>query len=208
MSIWDYFDEHPADRETFARAMMGVTVQQAPVVARIYPFAELRSICDVGGGSGTLLSEILLRHPNLTGVLFDVPGVISSAERLLRSRGVLERVRLEGGSIFEKVPSGADAYLLKNVLHDWDDARCLHLLGRVREAMAPGQRILLVESLQERNDTKSLTTYADLQMMVQCSEGRERSQEELQALLRDSGFQTGRVFEHPIISVIEGVRTQ
>ncbi|HEX8950756.1 MAG TPA: methyltransferase, partial [Polyangia bacterium] len=125
MSVWDWFDAHADERETFAQFMMGRTVFEAPTIAALYPFGELQRICDVGGGRGTLLSELLVRHPHLRGVLCDAPGVIASARELLERRGLGDRVELVAGSFFESVPAGADAYLLKNILHDWDDARSL-----------------------------------------------------------------------------------
>jgi hypothetical protein len=203
-SVWDWFDAHPDEREMFAHSMMGLTTRDAPVVATVYPFREITTLCDVGGGRGTLLSELLIRHPHLKGVLCDAEGVLASARELLVARGVIDRVRLEPGNFFASVPSGADAYLLKNILHDWDDARCRDILRTVRKAMQPGQRVLLVESLLERNDTTNLAALADLQMMMVCSEGRERSAGELNQLLRDSGFAPARVFTYPTVSVVEG----
>jgi hypothetical protein len=204
MSVWEWFDAHPDEREMFAHAMMGITVGDAPVVARLYPFGELKTLCDVGGGRGTLLSELLVRHPHLRGVLCDAPGVLASARELLTHRGVLDRVTLEPGSFFEQVPPGADAYLLKNILHDWDDERCRVILRTVRRAMQPGQRVLLVEQLLERNDDDNFAALADLQMMVVCSDGGERSRGDFERLLSETGFQPARVFPFPTVSVIEG----
>ncbi len=204
MGVWDWFDCHPDEREMFAQAMMGLTVADAPVVAGLYPFGEIETLCDVGGGRGTLLSEILLRHPHLKGVLCDGAGVLESAKPLLEGRGVSARVKLAPANFFESVPSGADAYLLKNILHDWDDARCKVILGNVRGAMKPGQRVLLVEMIVPKNDSTSLGAVADLQMMVVCGNGRERSREELQALLESTGFAPGRVFSSPTVGVVEG----
>ena len=204
MSVWDWFDAHPDEREAFAQAMMGLTTRDAPVIAARYPFAEVRRVCDVGGGRGTLLSELLLRHPHLQGVLCDNPGVLESARELLSRRGVLDRVELVPGSFFESVPLGCDAYLMKNILHDWDDARCRHILGTVRRSMQPGQRVILAEALVER-DAQHLGVLADVQMMVVCSDGRERGLAEFTALLDATGFRLGRVFPYPTVSVIEGV---
>jgi hypothetical protein len=205
MSVWQWFDEHPDERETFARAMMGMTVRDAPTVAELYPFKEVRRICDVGGGRGTLISELLVRHPHLSGVLCDGPGVIASARQLLERRGVLHRVELVPGSFFEKVPPGADAYLLKHVLHDWDDASSERILKVCRLAMQPGAKLVLVEALIGRNQTDHFGALSDLQMMVVCDEGRERCREDFERLFEKSGFKTGRVFESPTVSVIEGV---
>lgn len=203
--VWTYYESHPGERETFARAMMGITLADAPLIASLYPWREVRRVCDVGGGRGTLLSELLLRHAHLDGVLVDAPGVLASAGSLLAHRGVLERVRLAPGDFFEAVPEGADAYVLKNILHDWDDATACAILAVCRRAMRPGQRVILAESLVEARDTTSFGVLLDLQMMVSCRDGRERSRGDFERLLVASGFSPGRVFASPTTSVIEGI---
>jgi hypothetical protein len=204
-SVWDWFDAHPDERETFARAMMGMTVREAPVVARLYPWKEVTRVCDVGGGRGTLLSELLVRHRHLQGVLCDGAGVIESARQLLARRGVAARVELVAGSFLDQVPAGADAYVLKNVLHDWDNARCRKILDVCRAAMKPGAKLVVVEQLTGRNQTDSFGALSDVQMMVVCDGGRERSREEYRELFEVAGFGLGRVFESPTVSIIEGV---
>jgi hypothetical protein len=204
VSVWEWFDAHPDEREMFAHCMMGITVRDAPLVASLYPFAEVNRLCDVGGGRGTLLSEILLRHGNVQGVLYDAPGVIQSARDLLQKRGLSARVELAPGSFFDAVPEGCDAYLMKNILHDWDDATCKRLLANVRRAARPGARIILVEQLVEQNSQDPIATFVDLQMMIACDEGRERSLEELKTLLAEAGFRYRRVFTSPTLGVIEG----
>jgi hypothetical protein len=206
-SVWNWFERHPDEREMFAQAMMGLTLADAPVIASLYPFGEVKRVCDVGGGRGTLLSELLVRHPHLRGTLCDAAGVLESAVPLLRQRGVHERVTLSPGSFFESVPPGSDAYLLKNILHDWDDERSLTILRTVRGAARPGQRVLVVEQLVERLDTEGLGAGADVQMMVVCDNGRERSRAELRALLQQSGFEPQRIFAYPTVGIIEGVAT-
>jgi hypothetical protein len=148
-TVWEWFDEHPAERETFAHTMMTMTLADAPGIATTYPWSEVRRLCDVGGGRGTLLSEILIRHPHLRAVLCDSAGVLESARLLLATRGVLERVELSCGSFFDGVPRGCDAYVLKNILHDWDDPRCLKILRNCRAAMDVGNRLLVIESIVE-----------------------------------------------------------
>jgi hypothetical protein len=205
MNVWQWFEEHPDERENFAHAMMGITVNDAPVIAALYPFAELRTICDVGGGRGTLLSELLLRHPHLGGELYDSPGVLESAAKLLEARGVRPRVKLTPGNFFERVPAGSDAYLLKNILHDWDDATCLTILKSVRAAAGTTGKILIAEVIVEQRSQDPRGVSADLQMMVACSDGRERGRAEYAALLEQAGFRLARVFSYPTLSVLEGL---
>ncbi len=202
-SVWDWFDEHPDEREMFAHGMMGITVGDAPFVADLYPFGDIKKLCDVGGGRGTLISELLLRFPHLQGVLCDAPGVIESAKKLLTERGVIDRVELVPGSFFDKVPSGCDAYSLKNVLHDWDDERCKKILGVVRKAMTPGARLLLMDVITEPNVGTGFGPLLDMHMLVACSGGRERGVEEFRSLLEATGFTLQRVHAGPTVSVLD-----
>jgi hypothetical protein len=204
-NVWEWFDEHPDEREMFAHAMMGLTFNDAPFVARLYPFDEVKTLCDVGGGRGTLLSELLLRFPSLRGALCDGPGVIESAREFLGKRGVLERVELRPASFFVEVPSGYDAYLMKNILHDWDDDRCATILRVIRKAMTVGTKLVLVESIVGRNEPAEFAAVADLQMMIACSDGRERSLDDFRALLEGNGFRLGRVNQGVTVSVIEAL---
>lgn len=205
MSIWQWFEQHEDEHQNFVHAMMGMSVADAPAIAGLFPFQELQCVCDVGGGPGTLLSELLIRHPHLRGVLLERESVLGPARSLLSARGVLGRVALREGDFFESVPTGADAYLLKNVLHDWDDERCAVILRNVRAAAGEASRVLIVETLLERHSRDPLAVPKDLHMLVSCSEGRERSLAEYQNLLTKSGFGPGRVFAYPTLSIIEGV---
>lgn len=204
-SVWDWFDAHPEERETFARAMMSITVAEAAGIASTYTFGAAQTICDVGGGRGTLLSEILLHHPKVRGILVDAPGVLESARGLLDARGVRERVELVPGSFFDTVPSGADVYVLKTVLHDWDDERSMKILSVVRSAMNPGARLVIVDFIVEA-DCDHYGVMVDMHMMLVCGEGRERSRADFERLLHASGFRMGRVLTTSTgMGIIEGV---
>lgn len=204
-SIWAWFDEHPEERETFARAMMSLTIGEAPGIATTYPFGSAQKVCDVGGGRGTLLSEILLHHPNVKGVLVDAPGVLESAKSLLEARGVRDRVELVPGSFFASVPSGADVYVMKTVLHDWDDEHVEKILSVVRSAMKPGTRLVLADFLVEE-DCDDYGTMIDMQMMIACDDGRERSRADFERLLGATGFRLAQVLRTSTgLGIIEGV---
>jgi hypothetical protein len=203
VSVWDWFEANPDEREHFAHAMMGITFFDAPVVAAIYPFHEVQRVCDVGGGRGSLLSELLIRHPHLRAVLCDGAGVLDSARSLLEARGVAGRVELVPTNFFEAVPPGADAYLMKNILHDWDDERSLVILRNIRRAIGERGRLIIVESLLDPNGSDGVAPLADLHMMLVCDGGRERSREEFASLFSRAGFRLSRVFPYPTTSVIE-----
>jgi len=202
VNVFERFAQHPDEGAVFDQVMMGITLLHGRMVAGLYPFAEIERICDVGGGRGTLLSELLLRHPHLRGVLYDAQSVVDSAASLLEHRGVAGRVERVAGSFFERVPGGCDAYVLKNVLHDWADETCVRLLSKVREAMGRGSRVLVVETLVPLCSTDPYGARADVHMGVVC-EGRERSQGDYAALFERAGLKPGRVFDGTAIAVIE-----
>lgn len=204
-SVWDWFEAHPQERDTFAECMMTLTLVEAPGIASAYPFAEIRTLCDVGGGRGTLLSEVLVQHPHLRAMLCDVAGVLDSARELLAQRGVLARVELLPGSFFDAVPKGADAYVMKNILHDWDDERCVAILKNCRAAMARGHKLIVVEAVVEET-SDDYGVLADLQMMIVTSDGRERGRADFERLFAESGFRTARVLQTPTpMTILEGV---
>jgi SAM-dependent methyltransferase len=206
MSTWEWFESHPEEQAAFAGTMVGMTRLYAPGIATAYPFGEVRRLCDVGGGHGDLLAEVLLRHPHLEAVLLDAAGVLATARPFLGARGVLGRVELAAGSFFDSVPAGCDAYLLKNVLHDWDDERAARILANCRRAMRPGDRLLAIEALVEDHTTREIGPLSDLQMMIVCSGGRERGRAEYARLFERSGIRLRRVVAAPgPMSVVEGV---
>ena len=206
MSTWDWFEDHPEERAAFAGTMVAMTRLYAPGVATAYPFAELRRLCDVGGGHGDLLAEVLLRHLHLDAVLLDARSMLTTARPFLAARGVLERVELVAGSFFDAVPAGCDAYLLKNILHDWDDRRAASILDNCRQVMQPGQRVLVVEAVVEPDTTRGIGPLSDLQMMVICTGGRERSRAEYASLFEQSGLRLRRVVATPgPMSIVEGI---
>jgi hypothetical protein len=205
-TVWDWFDRHPEERETFAHAMMSMTLLDAPGIASSYPFGEIGigevgRLCDVGGGRGSLLSEILLHHPKLRGVLCDAPAVLDSAKPLLSQRGVADRVELVPGSFFDVVPKGADAYMMKNILHDWDDERSTRILKNVRAATERGQKVLVCEAIVEP-DSDDFGALSDIPMMVVCGEGRERSRADIERLFAASGFRLERIIPTPTLTQI------
>lgn len=203
---WTYFAEHPEEGQTFNQAMVDVTDLQAPAIAANYPFGDHQTICDVAGGRGTLLASILNRHPAVRGWLVDEPHVLEHAASFLASRGVAERVERKPGNMFLEVPSGADAYILKDILHDWDDARSIKILQNIRRAASPGKKILLVEIVLEHNEINTPGPLIDAHMMIATCDGRQRSVADFRRLFEQSGFRFQRVVDTPMpASVVEGV---
>ncbi len=193
--LFDYLAAHPIDAAHFDGAMVSLTQLDAPALAAAWRFGALpdgATVCDVGGGCGTLLAEILARHPSLAGVLFDDAKVAPRAAAFLAARGLAGRTRLAAGSFFDAVPAGCDVYLLKDILHDWDDERALAILRTVRAAMKPGARLLVAEMLVDGGGERDFGALLDLEMMA-IPGGRQRSEDELSSLLARAGLRFERV---------------
>ncbi|HEY2387749.1 MAG TPA: methyltransferase [Candidatus Binatia bacterium] len=201
--------QQPEEAANFDAAMADFTRLAAVAVAATYDFAPLRSVTDVGGGTGALLIGILKAHPHLRGVVYDRPDVVERARQEIARRGLAERCDAVGGSFFEAVPPGADAYLLKHVIHDWDDERARTILENCRRAMAPSAKLLLVEGVYPARVDQSLASRGaaanDVNMLVNTG-GRQRAEAEFRSLYAAAGFELTRIVATPInISVIEGV---
>jgi len=194
----EFFELMASDRsaaELFDAAMEDVSRHTAPLVARGYDFSRSSRVCDVGGGTGTVLATVLAAHPHLRGVLLDLPEVVAAAPAVLDAAGVRERCEVVGGSFFDAIPAGCDRYLLQSIVHDWDDDSCVRILTRVREAMPPRARALLLEAVIPANDTLHPAKYADVMMLVLTGRGRERTRPEYEALVARAGLRVERVVD-------------
>lgn len=193
--FWDFLTKQNREAgETFDRAMASGTRLQAPMVAKGYDFSGVRRLCDVGGGTGGLLAALLTAYPSMRGVLFDLPEVAEQARSFLEARGLLERCEVGGGSFLDAVPEGCDAYMMQAIVHDWDDDSCVRLLSNVRRAMAPGARVLVIESVlsPEPAPIDQFTRSFDLVMLVTSGAGRERTRAQFDALFARAGLRVSR----------------
>jgi O-methyltransferase domain/Dimerisation domain len=191
--FWEYLTEvDPAAGTLFDAAMASTSSLQMDVVARKYDFVG--RVCDVGGGTGTLLASVLHANPGVTGVLFDLPTVVAKAPPVLEAAGVADRVEVVGGSFFDAVPTGCDRYLLQAIVHDWDDDSCVRFLARCREAAAPGGRILVLEAIVPEHDGDHFAKAVDLEMLVDTGAGRERTRSEFDELFARAGLRVRKVF--------------
>jgi len=203
MPVFDYLGRHPDEAKLFGDAMIGVHGNEPPAVAEAYDFAPVRTLVDIGGGTGNLLTTILRRHPHLAGILYDLPHVIEEAAAHFVQSGVAERCAAVPGNFFESVPTGGDAYLLSHVIHDWSEEKCLTILGNCRRAMERGGRLLLVEFVLPAGDEPHPGKILDL-VMLTVPGGVERSGEEYRALLAKAGFRLTRIVPTAsAVSVIE-----
>jgi SAM-dependent methyltransferase len=201
--------QDPEAAANFDEAMAAFAPQTAAAVAEAYDFSALQTLADVGGGNGALLIGILAANPRLRGIVFDQPHVADRAREKLRADGFADRCQVVGGSFFDSVPAGADAYLLKHVIHDWNDERAAVILNNVRAAMPAGGKLLIVEGVYPPRIDQSLESRGaaanDVNMLV-CSGGRQRSEQEFRELYAATGFKLTRVVPTPArVCVIEGV---
>jgi hypothetical protein len=207
MDRWEYLARHPAERATFDAAMTANTALESAAVAGGYDFSGIGVLADVGGGAGGLLATILAAHPAVRGILFDQPQVVAGAEDLLAHAGVADRCRSVGGDFFDSVPSGADAYLLKSVIHDWDDDQSVAILRTCRAAMTDQAKLLLVERIVRPGNEPDPAKFLDLLMLVM-NGGRERTADDFERLLAAAGFRLSNIVPTgPVLSVIEGIPT-
>jgi hypothetical protein len=191
---FDYLSGEPELAKIFNDAMSGLSGLAAIAVLAGYSFAPFRTIVDVGGGHGGLLAAILAATPNAQGVLYDLPEVVAGASAVLSQQGVEDRVRIEAGSLFDSVPSGGDAYVLKNVLHDWPDDQSVAILRNVRAAAGAEATVLLVETVLPDHDRDFAGKWVDLEMLIHAN-GRERNAAEFRDLLSQAGFRMDRVVQ-------------
>jgi hypothetical protein len=204
--VFDYLAEHPEDDAIFNGGMVCMTELDAPALVRGFDYSKFRTLCDVGGGRGLLLAAILSENPALEGVLFDVARVIEKAPAVFDAWGVASRATAVAGSFFEDVPRRCDAYILKEILHDWDDARCLTILEACRRAMKRGAALLVMEMIVVDDDEPHPGKLLDMEMLDTTMEGRQRNAEELARLFERSGFRLVRVVELPSpTSIVEAI---
>jgi orsellinic acid C2-O-methyltransferase len=200
----------PEDAANFDTAMAEFTRLTAVAVAAAYDFSSLRTIVDVGGGNGALLIGILSSHLHLEGIVFEQPHVAERAAREIERNGLADRCRVVGGDFFAAVPEGGDAYLLKHVIHDWDDDHAITILRNCHRAMGPNGRLLVVEGVYpERIDESFASRGAaanDVNMLVSTG-GRQRSEAEFRELYEQAGFTLERIVPTAMASVIEGAHS-
>ncbi|MBI5337134.1 MAG: hydroxyneurosporene methyltransferase [Mycolicibacterium rufum] len=205
MPFFAYLETDPDFAEVFNNAMTAASGLSNDVALQAYDFSRCRLVIDVGGGHGAVLSTILRGAPDARGVLFDLPAVVEGAGGLLADAGVAHRTAIEGGSFLESVPAGGDLYVMKNIIHDWDDEHSLTILRNIRTGIAEDGRLLLLEMVLPERASSFIGHMLDLEMLLMVH-GRERTRAQYADLLSRAGFRLTRVL--PTVSpmsVIEAV---
>jgi ubiquinone/menaquinone biosynthesis C-methylase UbiE/DNA-binding HxlR family transcriptional regulator len=182
-SLFDYLVHHPEEAALYDQAVDAFTTAQAIALSQQDLLDDVQTVVDVGGGRGTLLLELLRRRPGLAGVLFERASVLARARERFEVEGLEPRCSFVEGDFFSSVPEGADVYVLKHVLHNWDDEQAETILRRCAEAAAPGGRIFVVEALLLPGNVRDGARLIDLEMLVLTGGGRERSKPEFRRLL-------------------------
>jgi hypothetical protein len=207
MRNFEYFAQHPATGQLF---LAGIAARRGPLsiaVAAAYDFSGVHVLIDVGAGAGDLIAAILKANPAMRGVVFDLPYIIDDAQALVEAEGVAARCDVVAGDFFASVPAGGHAYILRSVIHDWDDAHAVAILKNCHQAMQGQGKLLLVERVMpERAEQAPQVVLADLEMLVMTPGGRERTEAEFRGLLAAAGFKpTNIVSTQSELSIIEGV---
>jgi ubiquinone/menaquinone biosynthesis C-methylase UbiE len=202
--LFAWLAARPQEAARFQRMMLEVHGPETPAIVAAYDFSRFQHIVDVGGGHGALLAAILAAYPGRRGTLFDLQQGIDAARQ--GEAGELPGITFAAGDVFEFVPAGGDAYLLRHLLHDYDDEDCLRMLGNVRRAMAPHARVLVLEKTVPIDDTPGPGRWLDLHVML-LTGGRERTAPEYEALFAKAGLRLARVLPtaHPAVEIVEAV---
>jgi ubiquinone/menaquinone biosynthesis C-methylase UbiE len=203
--VFSYFEKNPEAAEIFNRAMSSFSSVATAAVVEAYDFSGIKTLIDIAGGHGRLLTEILEANPSLRGVLFDLPHVIAGARESVAATSVSDRFEFATGDFFVSVPAGGDAYIMKHIIHDWDDERSLTILRNIKRAMNPGGRVLLVEAVIADGNGADFGKLLDIEMLVSPG-GKERTAKEYEELLARAGLRLTQIVptKSPY-SVIEAV---
>ena len=203
-NIYRYYEAHPEDGNIFRHAMHNVSCMAVRSILQSYDFSGFEIAADIGGAYGAMLAGILEKYSNLRGILFDLPYVVERASSNLAD--VSERIEFIGGNFFKDVLPQADLYILKQILHDWNDERCLQILRNIRAAMKLGSRLLVIELTMSDTIRPEPSALLDLHMMVTYDGGRERTVAEYEQLFVKTGLKLHRVHSTPSdFSILEAV---
>ena len=206
LEVFDWFGANPDQAAIFNATMTELSTTAAPPIVEGYDFSQFGTLADIAGGHGYLLAQVLKSNPGLKGILFDMPQVLEGAGPLLEAEGVAERVELATGDFFVSVPSGADAYMMKHIIHDWDDERSIALLSTIRAAMPDTGKVLIIEMVVPDEPAPHPSLLLDLEMLVSPG-GVERTAAEYGELLSAAGLRLTQIVptKSPF-SIVEAVK--
>jgi SAM-dependent methyltransferase len=206
MPVWKYYETHPEHGLNFMQAMTGLTQAVIMNIVPAYDFSRFGTIVDVGGGNGALLTAVLDAAPQARGIVFDEEYVVEETAQRLAESGFDGRCEVAAGSFFDDPVPEADAYLLKMILHDWDDEKSVDILGNIARSLKPGGKVLVMESVIPESDQPHPGKFMDMNMLAMTG-GRERTEAEFAELFRRAKLRLSRVVHthSPLFSVVEAV---
>ena len=201
--VWKYFQQNPEDAAVFNNSMSNMTAAANEAITSLYDFSQFGTIVDIGGGHGGLITAILKKNPEVKGMLFDAPEVIEGARPKIEAAGLSDRLETVAGDFFKSVPAGGDAYIMKWIIHDWDDEKSNAILTNCRSRMRANTKLILVDSVVPETDEPHFSKFIDLNMLVMTG-GKERTETEFAELLAGAGFKLLRVIPTDLpTSIIE-----
>jgi hypothetical protein len=205
--IFEHFSQNPEVAAVFDDAMTSISAMEARAVSDAYDFKGVGTLMDVAGGHGLLLATVLRRNKKMRGLLFDLPHVAANATVTFTRAGITGRVRIESGDFFKELPPGADAIIMKHILHDWDDDSATRILQACHRALDSRGKVLIVDPVVPTGNVPHYGKLLDLEMLVLTPRGRERTKSEFARLLRGAGFRLSRVIPTPgPLSIVEAVK--
>lgn len=190
--IWKYFQQNPEDGAVFQNSMSGVTAATNEQIRSLYDFSPFGTVVDVGGGHGGLITSILQTNPKAKGILFDAPQVIEAARPKIEAAGLADRCETVAGDFFKSVPAGGDLYVMKWIIHDWNDEQAITILKNCRNQMQPTGKLIIVDCVVPETNEPDFSKFFDLNMLVMTG-GKERTKQEFAQILSAAGFELLRV---------------
>jgi len=193
-NIYDYLAGYPERYRIFDKSMSDLSSMGLAPILQAYRFSGLKTLADIGGGEGFMLANVLKLQPGLKGILFDLPATMEKARKRFQEHGLLDRVDLIEGDFMQRVPEGADGYLLKNILHNWDDTTANRILSNIRQAMTDHARVIIIDMVVPENNLPSASKMIDIQMLASMPGGRERTRKEFEHLLVEASLRLTKVY--------------
>lgn len=204
MPIFEYFHQHPETAAMFDSAMTSIHGPETGAMLSVYNFSGIGTLADLGGGNGSLLVQVLNKYPEMMGIVMDLEQVVNRAKPNLEAAGLADRCTIHPVDFFEEVPPGADAYLMRHIIHDWNDEQSIQILKNCRKAVPPHGKLLLVEAVVPTGNDRSIAKDQDIGMLLWPG-GMERTEQEYKDLFAASGFELVGITPTPSpVSVIEG----
>ena len=209
LNIFEFYQQNPTKAKNFDRAMTELSRIQNATILAAYDFSSINKLVDLGGGNGLLLSSILQAYSTMTVVLFERSDVIDRAEGFLEKQGLSDRIELVKGDFFQTVPVGGDAYVLKQIIHNWGDEQAISILRNCHQAMGEQERLLVIDLVIPPGNESFAGKFMDINMLVLCPGGRERTEVEYDELFKAAGFKLTKIVPtESDVSIIEGVKDE